>query len=299
MPTSVRHVGSFARGTTGRRRAAALTIAKGMTRNALVPLVLLTAVAGCGQPAEAPSGPHFAVMTYNVNFGMPGAEQAVAAIDEADCDIVCLQETTPAWEKLLRARLGGRYPHMDFRHWRGAGGQAVLAKRPFREIDYRKPLAGWFPGWLVEADTPTGAVQVLNVHLRPPLREDGQASVGAYFSTFGTRKDEVMELLTDVDANRPAVVAGDFNESESAPAIRWAAGEGLSDALSRFDPHSNTWRWRVGSLTVRRRFDHILHSPHLHCLDARVLQRGQSDHLPVVATFQAQPKPPPATTSSR
>ena len=130
---------------------------------------MLAFVSGCGRPAEAPTGPTLSVLTYNVNFGMPGAEQAVAAIAEADADVVCLQETTPEWQRWIRRRLGGRYPHRRFRHWPGAGGQAVLAKAPFKEVSYRKPKAGWFPGWIVEADTPIGAVQVLNVHLRPPL----------------------------------------------------------------------------------------------------------------------------------
>ncbi len=49
------------------------------------------------------------VMTYNVNFGAPAREAAVDAIAEASADVVCLQETTPEWEELLRQRLSERY----------------------------------------------------------------------------------------------------------------------------------------------------------------------------------------------
>jgi endonuclease/exonuclease/phosphatase family metal-dependent hydrolase len=253
--------------------------------------VVLALVAGCGRPGEGATRPSFTVVTYNVNFGMPSAEEAVRALAEIDADIVCLQETTPEWERLLRGRLGGRYPHVQFRHWPGAGGQAVLARRPFRSVSWRKPTAGWFPGWIVRADTPAGEVQVLNVHLRPSLAEGGRVSLGAYLDTPQVRRQEIRELVAGLDANLPALVVGDFNEGDRATAVGWLRGQGFADALGQFDPHANTWRWRTSLLALRERFDHILHSPHVRCLDARVAKRGASDHFPVVARFQAAEDP--------
>src|SRR5687767_4438514 len=51
---------------------------------------------------ELPAGPTVRVMTYNVNWGAVRPNLAVAAIREADADVVCLQETTPEWETYLR-----------------------------------------------------------------------------------------------------------------------------------------------------------------------------------------------------
>jgi endonuclease/exonuclease/phosphatase family metal-dependent hydrolase len=248
----------------------------------------LVCLAGCGQPAETPTGPHFTVLTYNVNWSMPGGAQSAAAIERADADIVCLQETTPEWEQLLREHLGQRYPHVQFRHWRGAGGQAVLSKLPFRELNYLRPRAAWFPGWIVQADTPAGPVQVLNVHLRPPLSERGQVSLEAYLSTWQVRRQEIEELFAELDPNQPAIILGDFNEAQNAPAVSWLRRRGFEDALAQFDPHAQTWRWSTGLVTLRARFDHVLYCPHLHCLDARVLTWGASDHFPVVARLQAR-----------
>src|SRR5258705_5225817 len=86
----------------------------------------ISLTAGCAaMPAERPqatvNGPNLRMMTYNVNFGGAGMELALAAIAEADADLVCLQETTPAWEQELRGALAGIYPRMEFRHTGGAG----------------------------------------------------------------------------------------------------------------------------------------------------------------------------------
>src|SRR5687767_9406268 len=121
--------------------------------------------------AEEAHGPHFRVLTYNVNWGQPGPELAVEMIREARPDIVCLQETTPEWENYLRARLGREYPHMEFRssEGRAGGGLAYLSKVRAAEVAYIPSKTGWFDGWIVQFGTAAGAVQVLNVHLRPPV----------------------------------------------------------------------------------------------------------------------------------
>lgn len=49
--------------------------------------------------------------------------------------------------------------------------------------------------------------------------------------------------------------------------------------------------------TLSARFDHILYSEHLHCLEARVLEEGSSDHFPIIAVFESRHRraePPPS-----
>jgi endonuclease/exonuclease/phosphatase family metal-dependent hydrolase len=234
----------------------------------------------------APSGPHFSVMTYNVNYGMPGAAEAARAIRETDADIVCLQETTPAWREYLTAKLGDRYPHCRYKHGAAAGGMGVLSKLPFRDVAYTEPQAGWFPSWIIEAETPLGPVQICNVHLRPPLSDRGSISPSAYMNTPKTHAREIAEAYGKMDSNRPRLIVGDFNENDSGGGIAWLGKWGFKDALSQFDTSSNTWRWKVGAITLRNRFDHILHSGDLHSASAWVVAKGKSDHLPVVAIVE-------------
>ncbi len=235
---------------------------------------------------EAPTGPHFSILTYNVNWGGPRPDFAVKAIAGSEADIICLQETNPSWENLLRKTLAGRYPHMMFRHFSGAGGQAFLSRLPIKEVSYVTEKAGWFPAWVIEAETPAGAVQIMNVHLRPPLSDHGGFSLGALYSTKEIRLQEVKDIHPHIDDNVPAIVIGDFNENTSGSAAKWLKAKGLKDAVGEFDPYGRTWRWNTSLGTFSASFDHIFYSPHLHCLEAGIIKEGASDHFPVSAVFQ-------------
>jgi len=248
----------------------------------------LVLAGGCAsvRPVAQPVGPHFSVMTYNVNWGMPRADLAVAAIIEADPDVICFQETTPDWQWVLTRTLASRYPHRAFRHYGGAGGMAVLSKLPFETHAYVKPEPGWFPLWIVTVETPLGPVQVCNVHLRPSLTDTGSVSMGAYFDTKDIRREEIRTAWKHLDPATPAVILGDFNEPDDGQALAWLIDKGFTDAVAQFDTDKNTWRWRWGLVTLRNRFDHILHSPALHAASAHIIQKGASDHFPVTAVFE-------------
>jgi endonuclease/exonuclease/phosphatase family metal-dependent hydrolase len=175
---------------------------------------------------------------------------------------------------------------MMFRHFSGAGGQAFLSRLPIKEINYVTNKAGWFPGWVVEAQTPAGAIQIMNVHLRPPLSDRGGFSLGALYSTKKVRLQEVKDLHPHLNEAVPTIVLGDFNENASGSAARWLQTNSMKDALKEFDPYGKTWRWETSLGTFSACFDHVFYSPHLHCLEAGIIREGASDHYPVTAVFQ-------------
>lgn len=261
-----------------------------MGRSALVLLL----VSGCATTRlpQAPTGPHFKVMTWNVNWGGPGPDLVPGVILREDPDIVCLQETTPAWERFLRPRLRQRYRHVAFRHAPGAGGQAFLSKFPFEERSYDPSPAGWFPAWTVVVETPAGTVQVQNLHLHPAVNEQGSFTPAAYlYDSPKTRLEEVKVFLAAIDAAKPALVVGDLNEDASY-AVDHLQNHGFRDALPEFDSGTETWEWYTSlGIRVNSRLDHILYDKHLFCLQAKVLRAGASDHYPVVALFQRSESP--------
>jgi len=251
-------------------------------------LLLALAAAGCGTPLRQPrepAGRHFSVLTYNVNYGGYRADLNLAAIMSAKADVVCLQETSPAWEAYLRPRLKN-YPHVLFRNAPAAGGMAVFSKFPVKELAWHKPRAGWFHGWALEAKTPLGPVEILSVHLRPPLGDRGGVSLGAFGRTKKIRLAEVTELEARLDPKKPRIVLGDFNEQEAGRAVKYLVAKGYTDALSLFDRRSHTWRWNARLIRLRRRFDHVLYSPELDPCRAEVIKAGASDHLPVRAVLE-------------
>lgn len=262
------------------------------------PILLLAALAtmlvGCQSTRrpEIPAGHHVRVLTYNVNWGAPRADLAVDLIRKSGAEIVCLQETTPDWEQYLRRVLAGEYQFMEFRNSAGrmGGGLAFLSKLPADEVAYVPSLTGWFDGWIVAFDTAIGPVQVLNVHLRPPISDRG-SWVSGYVTTRDDRVQEMQRFYARLNPHWPTLVAGDFNDGEDSLVLRWLAEQGMSNALPEFDRNSPTWEWRYRGVTLSRRMDHIVYSSNLRCHAAEVIRAGASDHFPVQAVFAKSEAP--------
>jgi endonuclease/exonuclease/phosphatase (EEP) superfamily protein YafD len=260
-----------------------------MKRLALLSLAMVPGLlTGCHSTrrAEMPVGPHLRVLTYNVNWGAPQPEAAVEIIRASGAAIVCLQETTPQWERFLRQALHREYRFAEFRDSRDrmGGGLAFLSKVPAREIAYVPSNTGWFDGWIMGFETAIGPVQVLNVHLRPPVSDKG-SWVSGYLFTGDDRVREMERFYAHRTPGTPMLVAGDFNDGEDSPVLVWLNKRGIMNALPQFDRRTPTWQWQTSVATLSRRMDHITYSPELHCTSARVIRAGASDHFPVEAVF--------------
>lgn len=251
-------------------------------------LLLVLVLAGCAHPprvARAPNAqePSLEVMTFNVNFGIPGDARTLALISESTAGLIVLQETTPEWELAGRAVLTKRWPYQRWVHSAGAGGLAVLSTRPFTATVLENQR-GWFPALQVVAESALGPVQVLAVHLRPPVSDSG-SFVSGYLTTSPLRRDELSAFLTALQPGLPTLVAGDFNEGTSGAAVSALHGRGFRSVLPEFEPDAKTWGWTVGSIQLSAQLDHIAASAELEPLNAKVVKGGRSDHQPVVATF--------------
>jgi endonuclease/exonuclease/phosphatase (EEP) superfamily protein YafD len=252
----------------------------------LLPLLISLTACRSTRPPETPTSPHFTLLSDNVNWGAAGASEVVDIIFNSRAEIICLQETTPQWESLLRSQLRTAYPHQHFRNSqnRMGGGLAFLSTTPLREVAFIPSDTGWFDAWIMQFQTSAGPVQILNVHLRPPVSDRGSWTSGY----FNTRDDRVAELETFVAKLRPGIptlVAGDFNDSENSPALKFLREKGMLNALPQFDRSTPTWQWRYRGITLSRRMDHILYTPDLHCTRAEVHPTGPSDHFPLTAMF--------------
>jgi len=225
-------------------------------RRLWVAMLLLPMIAGGCETVRAPRAhdrPGFRVLTYNVNHGLPQPDLACDALLKADADIVCLQETTREWERRLRERLSKRYPHMIFRETENhcAGGLAFLSKQPGELVEQVHSPSGWFDACIGKFQTVAGPVQVLNVHLRPPVSNRGSV-VSGYFTTSDDRQREIEHFWKHCQRDVPTLAVGDFNENEDDRATRWLARQGMTNALALHDPDSPTWRWPTPLLATAR-----------------------------------------------
>jgi endonuclease/exonuclease/phosphatase (EEP) superfamily protein YafD len=242
---------------------------------------------GAGGPAAPPRAPIrgavLRLLTYNVNYGMAGDRESIAAIRDADADIVVLQETNTAWEQALRGALSKELPRMTFHTRGGAGGLAVLSRLPLAEVEFLKPTAsGWFPAVRVVVEAPFGKVQVLSVHLHPPVSDAGSFITG-YFTTGAIRREEIAAFVAKLSPDLPVIVAGDFNEESDGEVMKFLREKGL---LSALPPGQPTWRWTTAVGTIRRQLDHILYDGRLRAVAGEVRVAGRSDHLPVLGIVQ-------------
>jgi endonuclease/exonuclease/phosphatase (EEP) superfamily protein YafD len=256
-------------------------------------LPLLTAIVGVlvvdrGARAEEPARP-LRLLTYNVNYANPDVEATLTAIAAVDADVVLLQEITSEWQRALVARFDHVYPHRLFRtHTRAAGGLAVLSKHPVREEELL-PSPSWFPAQRLVLTTPMGALQILNVHLRPAI-QDG-SWVKGYFTTPPVRLREVEAYWPKLAHSLPTIVAGDFNEDPSGSALRFLADRGLARVPT---DGPRTWHYVATqhgktSDVLSIDIDHVLLDRSLVAREARVLDAGTSDHRPVVVTITPKP----------
>ena len=166
-----------------------------------------------------------------------------------------------------------------------------MSKMPIESIDYLPPTS-WFPAARVILQTPVGRIQVLNVHLRPPMSDKGNV-VSGYFMTPPIREQEISTFVAALDPNLPTLIVGDFNEGEHGRAVRWLSNHGFHSALPEFQPQARTWRWATSVGTLRGDYDHLCYDARLQPISAEVRNIGQSDHLPVVGIFTVAPTTQP------
>lgn len=250
--------------------------------------VAITSIASAPAARDAPVRPAGAlrVMSYNVNFGLEGDPQAIAAIEQTRPQIVLLQETTDGWRDVLVRGLP-QYPHHRFSPPTDlpAGGMGVMSMYPIVSIEDLPSVAGPFIAQRIVIDAPAGRIQLLNVHLRPPMSDGGSWVVG-FFTTRDVREREMSWHAARLDRSLPTVIAGDFNEESDGRALAVADRLGFTDAIAQWTGKTRTWEWPVGRLTLRFQLDHILHDGHFTSSSAGVVEAGRSDHKPIWADLE-------------
>jgi endonuclease/exonuclease/phosphatase (EEP) superfamily protein YafD len=220
----------------------------------------------------------------------------VAEIRRLDPDILALQEVGYNMVGDLKGALSDLYPYRVVRLNGGRASLAVLSKHPLTEPEQQADPYGCMcqPVTVFVDGQP---VTVINVHMWSPALQFRYGRRGQFYRTprltgFDTRTQDRAfdQLLERVDAvERPLLVLGDFNTTESQPnyrrlderldnahaAVGWGPGHTWPNGI-------DWWGWHVPPAI---RIDHIFYSDGWQPRAIRTGSLAGSDHRYVIAEF--------------
>lgn len=234
--------------------------------------------------------------TYNVYWknsskNKHNPHSIISLIKEINPDIIALQETYCFSANRLKKHFKKTHPYYLFRscnHNGNEDGLGLLSKYPIVKNIYFPAVYGWFPGWLYVIKTPKGYLQVLNVHLNPRLVCDNNIGIFAE-GIWATPKFRLMEIsyyYKYLNPCLPTIIAGDFNEGDNGAAVNFLRRHCFRDLLMMLPNHIKTWRYQWACFNFSERYDRIYCTSDIHPYRrCQVLQKGYSDHFPVVIDF--------------
>lgn len=249
-----------------------------------------------GTSAAPADGPEITVVSYNVNYGLASCAggscsadaETLRLIDGIDADVLLLQETTQAWEKVLRPRLAKRFPHATCHDPTTyiAGGNCTFSNLPIVEDEALPSPVGWFPANRLVVTSAAGPLELFNVHMRPQISESGSWIAG-HFSTGGLRKREIDSYTPSFAKGLPTIVAGDFNEDVGGDALDVLDDLGFTTAFEEIGPKKKTWHYTAYSIPLAMTLDHVaFERERFEAVAVEVLAGGRSDHQPVKVTLR-------------
>ena len=271
----------------------------------------------CGQtshpavwPVSDSHGAVVKVMTYNIRFGCAyrGAglfaeRERVAErirrigqfIKEQKPQIVFLQEVVmesgpgSVNQILLLAETTGMHAwaygedvNQGLPFYRFISGNAILSKWPV-EVLTNQPMA--VSRYFFQVGMWTQRTLWCKTHIGQ--QEVWLASIHLIGSKGGTEQRSMqMRQILDFAADRPTILAGDFNAVPSSEVIRMAIESGRLSTKLDGPPTSSSYR-------PSRAIDHIFAPVDWKLVEHKVIRTDLSDHLPVVATYQLPPETDP------
>ncbi|TVP98948.1 MAG: endonuclease [Planctomycetaceae bacterium] len=252
--------------------------------------------------AEADSN-RISIFAYNVLHDNREVESLRNLIREIDPDIILLSETTRWWLDQLDG-LDDEYPFTLFQPQENEFGMLVYSRLELADPQIRFLIEPEIPSLRTKVRLRSGTLITLyGVHPRPPglhrpdkdkrnVSEESERRV----NEGGEREDSAMrdaELLSIAREAKelgdvPVIVAGDFND------VAWSRTTHLFQRIGGLlDPRVgrglvNTFSTK--SFFLRFPLDHVFASQHFLLVDLRRLPDIGSDHFPMLAVFDYDPR---------
>lgn len=255
--------------------------------------------------------PQLKVLTMNVTqFNWQDGEhpsKSMRYILDENADIVVIQEGLVDFTydnlptlKTMRKELYKKYPYRK-KHYFDVG---ILSKYPFKEVKSdalsQDRLNYFIKAW--DVDAPGGELRVVSMHLSSLRFTDNDKRILDSMKVPSGRKKRVKSVMSKLNegfrthvhqvramrelldqTTGDVLVMGDMNDTPGSFAYRTLCADDLKDAWADagFGP---TYTFHSNHLYVK--IDHILYRGNMQLLSCRRDKKGESDHYPLVATFQ-------------
>ena len=225
------------------------------------------------------------VMDYNLHNGFNtdgqlNMEDLAQVIEEADADVVALQEVSRGWLlngsvdmlEWLSQRLGMPYVYgpTEGLLW----GNAILSRYPVvSEAAYPLPpeSLGLRRGYLVaEIDIGQERVQIFDTHFHH-VSDDSEI-----------RQEQAPVLIEGWDGAPRSILMGDLNAETDSPEMLMLSAAGLVNVTAEIGPFPS---FTYYATNPDNQIDYIWISPDLIPLESEIPQTTASDHLPVVGVI--------------
>jgi endonuclease/exonuclease/phosphatase (EEP) superfamily protein YafD len=237
-----------------------------------------------GSPATA-RGPVIRVISANLLMVNRDTPPILREIEDANADLVFLQEYTEHWDKEFTQWFGQAYPYRLIYPQEDSFGAAIYSRHPFAGQPKLDSSMGKWGIVQLSADVAVGntIIQCRNVHLVPPRNWDYTVE----------HLDEMREFEQRLRGNssRNVIIAGDFNFTGSTLQANAIARSGFHDAFDEAGsgrgatwPVNGVFRYLPGI-----RLDHIFLSQNLHCRRIETGNGYGSDHRPLIAELELLP----------
>jgi len=236
--------------------------------------LMLTSMISAGTAQAAASLPAAAirVTTINAYWTNRNAAAMVDYVEEADPDILVLQEADRPWQAEL-LRIGARFPHAVPENWRKAKDVVLFSRFPITDSGRRFADGRDFAYQTADLDIGGRSVTVVAIHTPSPGRADHSHRRNRYFAEIARYAER---------ADHPMIVAGDFNSTVWSPHFAdMITASGLKNAADGrgWRPTWPSWLPRGAGIPI----DHILLSDEFTVQTLTVGPKIGSDHFPLTA----------------
>jgi endonuclease/exonuclease/phosphatase (EEP) superfamily protein YafD len=229
-------------------------------------------------PQIPPDATSITILTYNLLANGRDHEGVIRIIDEANADVVVLQEFGTDVADTLTSQFLDEYPYREF-YAGGIPGMGIMSRYPLEECS-RFRVVFQHQRCLLRVDDQT--VVLYNVHTMSPLTGRG----------FALRQQDIDAVLMLADADREAgetiIMAGDWNMTPLSDGYEQVTAH-FSDAYAQIGQGigftyrlHNLGRFRFGEGIPVVRIDYVFYTAPLIAQEARVWhENAGSDHIPV------------------